>query len=119
MRAGVRAGRIVTTAPADREKRSGPARRDDAHYVYRRHGPALPGLRHRDPDGGVRRPPALLVPDLPGGLSRYSVGVTAGRISWKVRPLAGVPMAVIAQPEPERVTLAITSAVWSPEPASV
>ncbi|MEO5834786.1 MAG: zinc finger domain-containing protein [Nakamurella sp.] len=38
MRAGVRAGRIVTTAPADREKVRGPVRRDDAHYVYRRHG---------------------------------------------------------------------------------
>ncbi len=38
MRAGVRSGRIVTTATADREKRSGIATRDDAHYVYRRHG---------------------------------------------------------------------------------
>jgi endonuclease-8 len=37
LRAGVRAGRIVTTEPADRERRSGPARRQDAHYVYRRH----------------------------------------------------------------------------------
>ena len=31
MRAGVRAGRIVTTAPADREKPTGPVRRDAAH----------------------------------------------------------------------------------------
>jgi endonuclease-8 len=38
MRAGVRAGRIVTTTPADRDRRSGPARREDAHYVYRRAG---------------------------------------------------------------------------------
>jgi endonuclease-8 len=38
MRAGVRAGRIITTAPADREKIRGPVRADDAHYVYRRHG---------------------------------------------------------------------------------
>jgi endonuclease-8 len=38
MRAGVRAGRIVTTVPADRDRRSGPARREDAHYVYRRAG---------------------------------------------------------------------------------
>lgn len=38
MRAGVRAGRIVTTERADRDRRSGPARRDDAHYVYRRDG---------------------------------------------------------------------------------
>lgn len=38
MRAGVRAGRIVTTDPADRERSSGPARRSDAHYVYRRTG---------------------------------------------------------------------------------
>ncbi len=38
MRAGVKAGRIVTTAPADREARSGPVSREDAHYVYRRAG---------------------------------------------------------------------------------
>jgi endonuclease-8 len=38
MRAGVRAGRIVTTERADRERSSGPARRSDAHYVYRRTG---------------------------------------------------------------------------------
>ncbi len=38
MRAGVRAGKIITTDPEDRERRSGPARRVDAHYVYRRTG---------------------------------------------------------------------------------
>jgi endonuclease-8 len=38
MRAGVRANRIVTTAPEDRDRRSGTARRSDAHYVYRRAG---------------------------------------------------------------------------------
>ncbi len=38
MRAGVRSGRIVTTDPADRARPSGPARRLDAHYVYRRTG---------------------------------------------------------------------------------
>ena len=38
MRAGVRAGRIVTTAPADRERRRGAVSRSDAHYVYRRAG---------------------------------------------------------------------------------
>ncbi len=38
MRAGVRAGRIVTTAPRDRARRSGVVSRDDAHYVYRRAG---------------------------------------------------------------------------------
>jgi endonuclease-8 len=38
MRAGVRSGRIVTTEREDRERRTGPARRSDAHYVYRRHG---------------------------------------------------------------------------------
>jgi endonuclease-8 len=37
MRAGVRLGRIVTTAPKDRERRTGPASKEDAHYVYRRH----------------------------------------------------------------------------------
>ena len=38
MRSGVRMGRIVTTRPEDRTRRSGAARRDDAHYVYRRTG---------------------------------------------------------------------------------
>ncbi|WP_210651882.1 Fpg/Nei family DNA glycosylase [Nocardioides sp. SYSU D00065] len=38
LRAGVRAGRIVTTLPADRERPSGRPRREDAHYVYRRTG---------------------------------------------------------------------------------
>jgi DNA-formamidopyrimidine glycosylase len=37
MRAGVRAGRIVTTRPEHRSRRGTP-RRDDAHYVYRRTG---------------------------------------------------------------------------------
>jgi endonuclease-8 len=36
MRAGVRSGRIVTTAPADRVHRSGVARQEEAQYVYRR-----------------------------------------------------------------------------------
>jgi endonuclease-8 len=36
LRAGVRAGRIVTTRPEHRERRRGPATREDAHYVYRR-----------------------------------------------------------------------------------
>ena len=38
MRAGVRAGHIVTTERADRDRRTGPARREDRFYVYRRHG---------------------------------------------------------------------------------
>jgi endonuclease-8/formamidopyrimidine-DNA glycosylase len=38
LRAGVRMGRIVTTHPADRSRRSGAVRREDAHYVYRRTG---------------------------------------------------------------------------------
>ena len=38
LKAGVRAGRIVTTEPEDRERRSGRARGLDAHYVYRRAG---------------------------------------------------------------------------------
>jgi endonuclease-8 len=37
MRAGLRAGRIVTTRPAHRT-RTGRVRREDAHYVYRRAG---------------------------------------------------------------------------------
>jgi formamidopyrimidine-DNA glycosylase len=38
MRAGLRAGRIVTTRPEHRSRRTGRARREDAHYVYRRAG---------------------------------------------------------------------------------
>jgi len=38
LRAGVRAGRIVTTERADRDRRSGPARAGDRTYVYRRQG---------------------------------------------------------------------------------
>ena len=38
MQAGVRAGRIVTTQPEDRERRSGRATRADSFYVYRRTG---------------------------------------------------------------------------------
>lgn len=38
MKAGLRAGRIVTTRPADRDRRTGRVRREDAHYVYRRTG---------------------------------------------------------------------------------
>jgi len=38
MRAGVRAGRIVTTRPEHRSRRTGPATLQDAHYVYRRTG---------------------------------------------------------------------------------
>jgi endonuclease-8 len=37
MKAGLRAGRIVTTRPADR-RRTSPVRSEDAHYVYRRTG---------------------------------------------------------------------------------
>ncbi|SCX38907.1 endonuclease-8 [Klenkia marina] len=38
LRAGVKAGRIVTTRPEDRSRRRGAVTRDDAHYVYRRAG---------------------------------------------------------------------------------
>lgn len=38
LRAGVRAGRIVTTRPADRDRPRGQASAEDAHYVYRRTG---------------------------------------------------------------------------------
>ncbi len=38
LHAGVRAGRIVTTAPEHRSRRSGPVRRSDAYYVYGRAG---------------------------------------------------------------------------------
>ena len=36
LRAGARAGRIVTTEREHRERSTGPARRMDAHYVYKR-----------------------------------------------------------------------------------
>jgi formamidopyrimidine-DNA glycosylase len=38
LRAGLRAGRIVTTRPEHRGRRGGTARREDAFYVYRRTG---------------------------------------------------------------------------------
>lgn len=38
MRAGLRSGRIVTTDRPHRQRRTGQARRVDAHYVYRRAG---------------------------------------------------------------------------------
>ena len=38
MRAGLRSGRIITTDPVDRSRRTGPVRGEDAHYVYRRTG---------------------------------------------------------------------------------
>jgi endonuclease-8 len=38
LRAGVRAGHIVTTHREDRDRRSGPPRLEDRFYVYRRHG---------------------------------------------------------------------------------
>lgn len=38
LRAGVRAGRIVTTEKEDRHRRSGRPSGEDAHYVYRRTG---------------------------------------------------------------------------------
>jgi formamidopyrimidine-DNA glycosylase len=36
LRDGLRRGRIVTTLPADRQRRAGAVRAQDAHYVYRR-----------------------------------------------------------------------------------
>jgi len=38
LRDGVRRGRIVTTHPADRSRRSGTVHREDAYYVYKRTG---------------------------------------------------------------------------------
>ena len=38
MKAGVRAGRIVTTLPVHRSRTGGRVRQEDAHYVYRRTG---------------------------------------------------------------------------------
>lgn len=36
--AGIRVGRIVTTLPEHRDRRRGPASREDSFYVYRRTG---------------------------------------------------------------------------------
>ena len=66
LRAGVRAGRIVTTHPDDRERPSGRPRRVDAHYVYGRAGLPCRRLRHPGQGRPGRGPPALLVPGLPG-----------------------------------------------------
>ncbi len=55
----------------------------------------------------------------PSERGSYRCGRIAGIRSWKVRPLAGVPKAVIAQPEPDRCTLAMIWAVYSPPPLSV
>ena len=66
LRAGVRAGRIVTTHPEDRERPAGRPRRVDAHYVYGRAGLPCRDLRHAGPRRDDRRAPALLVPGLPG-----------------------------------------------------
>ncbi len=50
---------------------------------------------------------------------RYRTGRMAGIRSWKVRPLAGEPMAVMDQPCPARCTFAMIWAVKAPPPASV
>lgn len=57
LRAGVRSGRIVTTAPEHRSRRSGRVRRDDALYVYGRTGEACRrcGARVRADDLAARR----------------------------------------------------------------
>lgn len=49
----------------------------------------------------------------------YRCGRMAGIRSWKVRPLAGFPRAVICQPPPERCTFAMIWAVYWPPPSSV
>ena len=49
MRAGLRTGRIVTTRPADRDRRTGRVRRQDAFYVNRRTGPAGSAARPSRP----------------------------------------------------------------------
>lgn len=53
------------------------------------------------------------------GRRPYSAGRIAGIRSWKVRPLAGVPRAVMFQPPPTRCTFAMICAVYAPPPASV
>ena len=70
MRSGVRMGRIVTTRPGgpDPPPRSRAARRRPLRLPP--HRPAVPGLRHRGAHRGDGRPQPLLVPGLPGRLTR-------------------------------------------------
>lgn len=73
--------------------------------------------RHR------RSPPCVLSCVCCSACCRAAAGYRCGRIvgirSWKVRPLAGVPRAVIDQPEPVRCTFAMICAVYAPPPARV
>src|SRR5690606_40055210 len=70
---------------------------------------AGPGRRLRDLFGAARpaRYPGLRARDV----RDYRSGRIAGIRSWKVRPLAGVPRAVMVQPVPARCTLAMIWAV--------
>ena len=52
------------------------------------------------------------------GQSCYRCAAIVGSRSWNVRPLAGAPIAVIDQPAPSRVTLAMICAVCVPDPVS-
>ncbi len=70
------------------------------------------------PGGRCRRELRVPVRTLGSGAA-YRCGRIAGMRSWKVRPLAGVPMAVICHPLPERCTFAMICAVYCPPPSSV
>lgn len=70
------------------------------------------------PLGGIARQAVQLPAALPPGAAlalasrAYRCGRIAGIRSWNVRPLAGLPRAVICQPAPERCTLAMICAVY-------
>jgi len=59
-----------------------------------------------------------LFPPAVDALPAQRYGTTAGSSWSKVRPEVGAPIAVIDQPAPSRLTLAITWALWVPEPVS-
>ena len=66
---GVVSNRIDTVRPEHTPEAMGRDPRKDDHggevYVYRRHGSALPRLRHQGPDGDARRAQLVLVPAVP------------------------------------------------------
>ena len=90
---GVRDGRIITTPPQYWNGAGAGVSRgvlpapEEAHFVYRRHGLGLPGLRNAGGADRARRPEALLVPGLPAGLSRYACPSTPAL------PSSGAPAA--------------------------
>ena len=68
-----RSGRSTPTAAAGRKARPASLLKGEATFVYGRHGPAVPPLRHADPFGQQGRPDHLLVPAVPAAAGRITV----------------------------------------------